>query len=326
MALSPDALDAAFNCLLKYQWGDAIIELPLRKRSEQADSYLAGRLMINENLAVYHIKKHLFLYILLALIVLFNIPILISLVADWTRDGNYSHGFLIIPISIYLLIKRRNDLTFPAINSRMGLALFLIGCLGLIFGTAASEFFTTRLSLVIAVTGLGLYYLGKDNFKKVWFAFAFLLFMIPIPAVIYYAVTMPMQLLASKATTAILHFIGVPSHREGNIIYLPAYALEVNEACSGLRSLETLMALGALFGYLILPGKIKPWILFLSAIPIAIVVNIVRLIATAIEAYAISPKLAESFLHELSGLAVFIVALILMLLIAGLLKWKKNTS
>ena len=244
-----------------------------------------------------------------------------ELVGDWFRDGNYSHGFLVIPISIFLFYRLRKDLVFPAPTCRTGLVLFIFGSVGLIFGVAATEFFTTRLSLVLAVSGLALYYLGNVNFKKVWFAF---FFMIPIPAVIYYSATMPMQLFASKTTSSILQIIGVPSYREGNIIYLPAYTLEVSEACSGLRSLATLMALSALLGYLTLKGKVRPVILFLSAVPIAIAVNIFRLLFTAVGAYAISPRIAEDFLHELSGILVFVIALLLMIILSGLLKWERN--
>jgi len=271
-----------------------------------------------------HLKRHLLPYILLAGLILFNLPVLAGLFEDWSHDGNYSHGFLVIPISIFLIYMRRAELVFPAKPARAGLAILIIGCVGLIFGTAASEFFTTRISLVLAVTGLGLFYFGAANFKKIWFSFFFLLFMIPIPAIIYYAATLPMQLLATKATNVILHIVGVPSYREGNIIFLPSYRLEVNEACSGLRSLETLLALGALFGNLTLPGRIRPLILFLASVPIAIVVNIFRLVFTGVGAYAISPKLAESFLHELSGILVFVLALILMAILAGLLRWKRN--
>jgi len=150
--------------------------------------------------------------------------------------------------------------------------------------------------------------------------------MIPIPATIYYSATLPMQLFASKITNALLHIIGVPSHRNGNIIRLPQYALEVSEACSGLRSLVTLLALSSLFGYLSLEGKIRPLLLFIGAIPIAIIVNIFRLFVTAIGAYTISPKIAEDFLHELSGILVFVLALLLIMFLTRILRWKRNPS
>lgn len=271
-----------------------------------------------------HLKKHLLFYIILAFIVLFNIKVFIALVSEWHHDNNYSHGFFIIPISIYLFYKKRASLVFPAKPEKWGLLLFLFGCVGLIFGIAASEFFTTRFSIVFMISSLSLYYLGRENFKKVWFCFFFLLFMIPIPATIYFSATLPMQLLASKVTVVMLKAIGVTVMRDGNIINLPNYILEVAEACSGLRSLVTLMALAALYAYFKMPGKILPVLLFLSAIPIAIVTNIFRIFSTAIFAYAISKELAEDFLHELSGFLVFISALVLMLILGSFLVWIRN--
>jgi exosortase len=263
-------------------------------------------------------------YLLLAFLFIYNLPILFGLAQDWWRDGNYSHGFLVLPICIFLFYRNRKKLSFPAKPAICGIVLLVLGCFGLILGVAASEFFSTRVSLILATTGIALYYLGWANFKIVWFAFIFLFFMIPIPSIVYYSATLPMQLFATKVTNVLLQMVGVPSFRQGNIIHLPAYALEVSEACSGLRSLATLLTLGALMGNLTLPGKIRPIILFLGAIPIAIIINIFRLFMIGIGAYAISTRLAEDFLHQLSGILVFILALILMMLLAGLLRWKRS--
>ncbi len=275
---------------------------------------------------ISHIKRHRYPYILIFIILLFNIPVFRDLIADWLRDSNYSHGFLIIPVSIFIFYRKRKELTFPAKSCGWGIILILAGCLGYIFGIAAGEYFTTRFSLLLIFTGISLYYLGSANFRQVWFAFFFLVFMIPIPAIIYHSATLPMQLMATRVTDDLLHILGVPSIRQGNIIFLPEYTLEVAEACSGLRSLATLMALGALYAHLTMPGKVRPVILFLATIPIAIVTNIIRLLFTAIGAYAISTKLAEDFLHELSGVIVFITALIFLFILGALLKWPKKRS
>ncbi len=271
-----------------------------------------------------HLKQHRYPYIIGAVILAFNLSVLRALIADWIRDDNYSHGFFIIPISIFLFWRRRSELTFPAKPSGWGLALFIAGCFGLLFGIAASEYFTTRVGLVMIVTGVALHHLGTANFRAVWFPFFFLLFMIPIPAIIYYSATLPMQLFASGITENFLSLLGVQSYRLGNIIHLPDYALEVTEACSGLRSLMTLMALGALYGYMFLPGKVVPTLLFVATVPIAVATNMFRLIFTALAAYAISPKIAEDFLHELSGLMVFVIALILMVITGAILTWARK--
>jgi exosortase len=277
---------------------------------------------------ISHLKQHRYIYIVVALLTFLNINIFSDLISDWMRDDNYSHGFFIIPIAVYLLYRQRNEISFPVKPDKLGLLVLLIGTIGLIFGTAASEFFTTRLGLVMMFTGITMYYLGRDNFKKVWFPFFFLLFMIPVPAIIYYAATLPMQLFASKVSVFLLKFIGVPVARNGNIIILPDYSLEVAEACSGLRSLVTLLALGALYAFLQLPGRVLPVILFIATIPIAIVTNIFRVFITAVGAHAISIEVAEGFLHEFSGMIVFLTALIIMLILGAILKWirKRFTS
>ena len=273
-----------------------------------------------------HIRLHRHIYLLLTVLVLTNLTVFRDLIFDWGHDDNYSHGFLIIPIAAWLFYRKRKELIFPATPGRLGIAVVLLGCIFLLFGLAAREFFTTRFALVMLATGLGLYYLGYANFRKVWFSFFFLLFMIPIPAVIYYQATLPMQMLATKVTVSLLQFIGVACAQKGNIIELPGYSLEVVEACSGLRSLVTLMALAALYGYLSLEGKVRPIILFLAAIPIAVVTNIFRVFVTAIGAYAISPAMAENFLHEISGMLVFVTALILTVILGGVLRWRKRSS
>jgi len=271
-----------------------------------------------------NIVKHKFVYILTFLIFLFNIKEFIELVSDWYRDDNYSHGFLIIPVSIYLFYRQRTKLKFPAIPNKWGLLLFIFGCLGLILGVAASEDFTTRFAIVFMLTSLSLYYLGYENFRKVWFCFFFLLFMIPIPATIYYSATLPLQLMATKVSVIMLKIIGVPVVRDGNIIHLPDYSMEVVEACSGIRSLMALMSLSALYSYFKMPGNVLPVILFFSAIPIAIITNIFRIFVTAIGAYAISKTLAEDFLHEISGMLIFVTALIIIVILGSILKWIRN--
>jgi len=273
-----------------------------------------------------HILRHKYPYALLALTSLLNFHVWGDLIRDWIQDGNYSHGFLVVPIAIYILSRRRHELHWPAETSRLGVAMVAAGSIGLILGIAASEFFVTRMSLILQITGIGLAHYGRSNFRRVWFAFFFLLFMVPVPAVIYYQATLPMQLLASKITTAVLQLLGVPAIRQGNIIHLPGYSLEVLEACSGLRSLVTLLALGALYSWHYLSGRVRPVILTLAMIPIAMTANVFRILVTAIGAYTISKDLADTFLHEISGLLVFFSALVMLLILGAILKWTEKRS
>jgi exosortase len=199
-------------------------------------------------------------------------------------------------------------------KSFLGFVIFLVGLSIYIVGTAGAEYFSVRFSLVVVIFGLTLHFFGKRIMEQVWFAIAFLLFMIPIPYVIYYALAFPMQLFSSKVSVFFLRFVGVPAIRQGNIIYLTNnYTLEVAEACSGLRSLVSLLALGGILAYFTQKNKVKQIIVFLSTIPIAIIANFFRVFLTAWGAYAISTKLAEDFLHEVSGVFVFLISTLLLL-------------
>jgi exosortase len=271
-----------------------------------------------------HLLRHKYPYALLSLTSLLNLHVWIDLVKDWLLDDNYSHGFLVIPVSIYLLHRCRRDLQWPAETGRLGVALVVAGSIGLVLGIAASEFFVTRMSLICQITGIALAYLGRANFRKVWFAFFFLLFMVPVPSVIYYQATLPMQLLSSQVTTFLLQVIGVPAVREGNIIHLPDYSLEVIEACSGLRSLVTLLALGSLYAWHYMSGHWRAVVLTLAMIPIAMLANVIRIFVTAVGAYAVSHEMAETFLHEISGLLVFLSALVMLMILGAFLRWTER--
>jgi len=279
---------------------------------------------IDWNAVKNHAFRHRYPYALLALTSLLNFHVWYDLILDWIRDDNYSHGFLVIPVSIYILWRRRKQLSWPIRTSRWGLALAVIGSVGLVLGIAAEEFFVTRVSLVMQITGIGLACFGGANFRRVWFAFFFLLFMIPVPAVVYYQATLPMQLFSSKVTTTLLQVIGVPAVRQGNIIHLPEYSLEVIEACSGLRSLVALLALGSLYSWSYMSGRWRAVFLTLAMIPIAVSANIFRVFVTAVGAYAVSRDLADTFLHEVSGLLVFFSALVMLVILGAILKWTEK--
>lgn len=284
---------------------------------------------MTEQTSKFSLKLHWSTYFLAFLFILLYFQVIVDLVNQWWVDPNYSHGFLVPLVSIFLIWKKRDKLrTLEKRRSYSGLFILLCGLGIYIIGTAGAEYFSARFSLVIVLFGLIFYLNGREWAKKLLFPIAFLSFMIPIPYVIYYSIAFPMQLFSTKLTQLLLHFIGMPSIRQGNIIHLPSYSLEVVEACSGLRSLVSLLALGAFFAYVTFKSNLKRIILFLSVFPIAVGANIFRIFVTALGAYVISPKLAEDFLHKLSGLIVFLIAVfslfIFSLIIKGLSKNKKK--
>ncbi|NIP41918.1 MAG: exosortase/archaeosortase family protein [candidate division Zixibacteria bacterium] len=264
------------------------------------------------------------IWTILALVIIVYLPVLIELISDWYNDDNYTHGFLILPVALWLIWSKRKELAqTPTHRNDLGLVFAIGSLLLLIAGTAGAEYFTTRVSFVTLLFSLSLYMFGWPFTRKIWFAFFFMLFMIPIPYVIYYSLTFPMQLFASKISTNILNLIDLPLIRQGNIIHIPNYSMEVAEACSGIRSLFSLLALGALYAYFTQPNKIKAVILFLSTIPIAIAGNVFRITVTALGAHLISTEFAEGPLHEVSGMIVFVFSLLLLLIFGAILKWKK---
>ena len=140
-------------------------------------------------------------------------------------------------------------------------------------GVLGAELFLSRSSFLIAIAGLVVLMFGWNHLRAAIFPWLFLLFMIPIPTIVFNQVTFPLQLLASKVAAVILPVFGVPVLREGNVIQLPAMALEVAEACSGIRSLMSLATLAIIYGYLLEPRKIVRVVLALASIPIAVAAN-----------------------------------------------------
>ena len=265
------------------------------------------------------IKNKLF-FILAGLLLIVYLPALKDLVVDWATDSNYSHGFLVPLISIYLVWKNRKELAeIETSPNKFGLFLVICGMILFILGNGASEYFTVRFSLVVTIFGLILYLFGAAVTKKVWFAVIFLLFMIPIPYVIYFSATFPMQLLASKITTFLLNLIGMPVIRQGNIINLPNQALEVAEACSGMRSLVSLLALGAIYAYISQKRLSSKIIVFLSTIPIAVAGNIFRVFVTSLVVYTSGAAVTDEPLHTIMGASVFIIAFILLFIFGAIM-------
>jgi exosortase len=242
------------------------------------------------------------------------------LVHDWIRDENYSHGFLIVPLALYFVWERRNRLTsLPMEPSNLGLVIVL-GSLGvLLAGVLGAELFLTRVSLIGLTAGSIVFLLGWRALRVLAFPVALLLLMIPIPALIFNQIAFPLQLLASQVGETTLRTLGVPVLREGNVIVLANTSLEVAEACSGIRSLISLLTLGIVYGYFSDPrGGVRAAIA-LSTIPIAIASNGARVAGTGIAAHYIGPEAAEGFFHTFSGWLMFVAAFLMLFVVVRLI-------
>ncbi len=236
-----------------------------------------------------------------------------GLVSDWATDDNYSHGFLVIPVALFLAWERRDALAAaPSRPSPLGLLVILGSLLLLGAGTLGAEMFLTRVAIVGVLVGAVLFVLGWTHLRLLAFPLAFLLLMIPLPALLFNQVALPLQLLASKVGEAGLETFGVPVLREGNVMILANTTLEVAEACSGIRSLVSLLTLGVVYAYFMDSRPWVRWLLTLATIPIAVLTNGLRVAGTGLAAHRYGPEAAQGFLHGFSGWLVFVVALALL--------------
>ena len=182
----------------------------------------------------------------------------------------------------------------------------------LLVGSLGAELFSTRVSFLVLLGGMVLFLAGWGMLRAVLFPLSFLLLMIPIPVLIYNQITFPLQLMASRFATFWLQLVNVPVLREGNLIILPNYTLEVVDACSGIRSLMTLITLAIAYGYLVESKRWIRWLLVIMMIPIAIISNSIRILGAGLLTYHFGPRMAEGFFHEFSGWVIFVAALLLM--------------
>jgi exosortase len=237
-----------------------------------------------------------------------------DLVKQWLHDPNYSHGPFVLLFCTYILWKRRKHFAAqPEKPSSLGLGI-IVGALGLlIVGVLGAELFLSRASLLFLLAGLILYFRGWKFFREALFPWAMLFLMIPLPFIIFNRIALPLQFQAARLASALLGLTGVPVLREGNIIQLPSLTLEVAEACSGLRSLISLITLGLFYGYLMEPRASRRALLALTAIPTAVIANSLRIMGSGILGEYWSPNKAEGFFHIFSGWLIFVVSLCLLM-------------
>lgn len=269
--------------------------------------------------------------------------VLVKLGRDWWTDENYSHGFIIPFVIAYIIWLEfdsiRNTPRRPEL--RIGLSIIFASLVMLLGGTLGAELFTQRISLVLMLVGIVIYFFSYYVVQRLVVPYTLLLLSIPIPQIIFNKIAFPLQMLASKAADWGIGLFNIASTRRGNVIELvprgqtKSISLEVVEACSGIRSLMTLMALALILGYFTRERReniaghwltvVKTWdfwriiILMVSAVPIALFTNGARVMTTGVLTYYYGIQMAEGLWHDLAGWLVFISALVLMILLnAGL--------
>lgn len=252
---------------------------------------------------------------LLALLTLIYAPILASMVEHWRIVPDYSHGFLIVPLALIFAYEKKFRIAAATLRgSWWGAGLLAVGLLLLAVGQLGSLLTPLRAGYIISVMGLVLLLLGWEVFMLLLFPLSFMLLMVPLPQSVVNVVAFPLQLIAAQWAVSILQAIGIPVLLEGNIIHLAGGDLFVAEACSGLRSLMALLTLGVVFAHFFRrESLLLQVILVASTIPIAIVVNSMRVALTGVLAHEYGQEAATGFIHEFQGLITFSVAFFLLL-------------
>lgn len=265
--------------------------------------------------------------VLVVLLALLYSDVLIRLATQWWNDPNYSHGFVVPAVSLFLVWQKKELLVQLNRTKDPGAAgvLLLAAGLGLlIIGKAGSELYMQRFSLIVVVAGMVLLFGGREIFKAVSLALGFLVFMIPVPYILYDTVAFPLKLLTSYCATLSLSFFHIPVLREGNLIHLAGTTLEVADACSGIRSLVSLFALGAVFAFVMLEKYWKRTLIILMVVPIAVAANTVRVIFTGILAHFYGSTVAEGFFHEYAGILIFMTSLLLLIGMCRVIRGKEE--
>jgi exosortase len=248
------------------------------------------------------------------LIAVCNAPSLYSLGSIWASDADMGHGFFVPVIAAFIVWQRRYELLAIEPKPNLwGLVVVLVGGAQLSAGTLGVELFLSHSAVIITLIGVIWLLRGTETLKALAFPLFLLLFMVPIPAIVYNRITFPLQLIASRMAAGALDLLGIPVLRDGNVLELPHQTLSVVEACSGIRSLLSLTFLSLVYGYFFEKRMWVRVVLFAATIPIAIVANGSRVTFTGIMTQ-IKPELAEGFFHESTGWVIFLVALMILVL------------
>ena len=249
-----------------------------------------------------------------ALLIACYAPILYRLAQQWANDEDMGHGFFVPIVALYIAWQRRSVLaTLKPEPNYWGLVLIAWGAGQMMLGTLGVELFLARTSLLISLVGVIWFLLGTKILRALAFPLCLLLFMIPIPAIVYSRITLPLQMFASRVAEIVLGLVGIPVLRDGNVLELASQKLSVAEACSGIRSLLSLSFLSLVYAYFF---DSKVWmrgVLLAATIPIAIAANAARVSVTGILS-EVRTDLAQGLFHMLEGWVLFLIALGLLVL------------
>lgn len=232
-----------------------------------------------------------------------------GLFKTWMNQGQYSYGPMIPFIFLYIIYSSRKQiLNTPVRPNYFGLVIVFFGYCLFLLGVFSVHGFTARFSFIVLLAGFSLFVLGTEMIRRLVFPFFILLFMIPFPEILDRLFSLKLRFFSSMITEDVLHMIGVPVFRQGNLIDIGSMQFNVANACSGMNYLLPLLALAALIGYFSTKSMINRSILFISAVPVTLAANVLRITGTALIAKYWTKEIASGFMHDFSGWAVFMFA------------------
>ncbi len=239
------------------------------------------------------------------------------LATDWWTLSDYSHGLLCAPLAVAIAFARRRTLAATARQPRLaGLAGAVLALLLLALGSLGAELFLTRASLVLFAASSVVFLFGWRHLRVLAFPLALIVLSIPIPAIVMTRITLPLQLVASAAAETALAGFHIPVLREGNVLVLPNATLQVAEACSGIRSMMSLVVIGLIVARYLERRAGARVAIVAAAVPVTVAVNAVRVTGTAVATQFYGIAAAEGVAHDALGLALFAVSAILLTLVA----------
>ena len=233
-------------------------------------------------------------------------PVWTELPAVWLSEADHSHGFLVPLLSGYLIFSRRAALgAVPRRSSWGGVAALALAVAVYVVGLAGGLAVVQRAAVVAAVNAFVVAALGFAFYRAIAFPLLFLFMMIPMPGTVTGSVTFPLQLLATSASHLVLSCAGLPVSQAGNVLTTPAGALEVVEACSGIRSLMALLTVGLFLSNAWVRGRWERLAVVALAVPLAFLGNVLRISGTAAAMNWFGPRAAQGLPHEVIGLLAF---------------------
>jgi len=241
------------------------------------------------------------------------------MISDWMIREEYSHGMLIPLLSAYLIFQRRAALTGPPAHSWLGLVVVFVGLVIVLFGKVSTIHALSQYGLVLTLIGFFYAVFGTRSWSHTLVPLCLLFFMVPLPHFLHQAASAELQLLSSQLGVLIVRLFGISVFLEGNVIDLGSYKLQVLEACDGLRYLFPLMTLSFIFSYLYRGPLWQRVVLFLSAFPITVLMNSIRIGTIGVMVEYWGTAMAEGFLHDFQGWSIFLVSVAVLVLITKFL-------